>query len=244
MPPSLDSTPTPISTNYCKPRPGSMKGLSRTIVEHSITCIIYYLVGSVSWEKMTIHYCVHNKTIPFHIFLPLHCLLMIWLDIIFFQDLTSFIPFHYNQFCHTTHWIVHDTHSLKTISLNSCGGLKAMVNTIKSSTFFKVDDRGGDSSPLTLTWWLESSLQYDLFNVLPNPPTIWPFIKPLSSYVHDPRGIGGPSSSHVWCTIDTSFNVKIVVAMCYNMFMLLNLSWRIFVDDWWCSLMLVWNPTQ
>jgi hypothetical protein len=159
MPPSSNSTPTPISTNYCKPRPCSMKRFSRTIVEHSITCIIYYLVGFVSWEKTTIHYCVHNKIVPFHIFLPLHCLLMIWLDIIFFQDLTSFVPFHCNQFCHITHWIVHDTHSLKTISSTYVLVLEAMVDTIKSSTFSKIDDRGGDSSPLTLTWWPESTLQ-------------------------------------------------------------------------------------
>jgi hypothetical protein len=77
MPPSLDSTPTVISTNDYKLGPCSMKGFSATILEHSITCIIYYLVDYVSWEKRTIHYYVHNKIIPFHIFLPLHYLLMI-----------------------------------------------------------------------------------------------------------------------------------------------------------------------
>jgi hypothetical protein len=77
MPPSSNSTPTTIFANDYKPGPYSMKGFSTTIVEHSFTCIIYYLVGFVSWEKRTIHYCVHNGIVPFHIFLPLHCLLMI-----------------------------------------------------------------------------------------------------------------------------------------------------------------------
>jgi hypothetical protein len=77
MPPSLDSTPAAIFANHYKPGPYSMKGFSTTIIEHSITFIIYYLVGSISWEKRTIHYCVHNRIVPFHVFLPFHCLLMI-----------------------------------------------------------------------------------------------------------------------------------------------------------------------
>jgi len=77
MPSSSNSTLATIFANDYKLEPFSMKGFSTTIVEHSITYIIYYLVGSVSWEKRTIHYCVHNITIPFHIFLPLHYLLMI-----------------------------------------------------------------------------------------------------------------------------------------------------------------------
>jgi hypothetical protein len=48
MPPSLDSTPTTISTNDYKLGPFSMEGFSTTIVEHSIACITYYLVGFVS----------------------------------------------------------------------------------------------------------------------------------------------------------------------------------------------------
>jgi hypothetical protein len=77
MPPSLNSTPVAISVNDCKPGPRSMKGFLTTIVEHSITCIIYYLAGSISWEKRTIHHYVHNRIVPFHVFLPLHYLLMI-----------------------------------------------------------------------------------------------------------------------------------------------------------------------
>jgi hypothetical protein len=48
MPPSSNSTLTSISTNDYKLGPFSMKGFSTTIVEHSITYIIYYLVGSIS----------------------------------------------------------------------------------------------------------------------------------------------------------------------------------------------------
>jgi len=124
MPPSSDSTTNSYSANDCKHGPHSMKGFLTTIVEHSITYIIYYLTDFVSWEKKTIHHYVHNRIVPFHVFLPLHYLLMIWLNVIFFYDLRSFVPFHYKQFYYTTHWIVHNTHSFKTISLNNYGGLK------------------------------------------------------------------------------------------------------------------------
>ncbi len=92
---------------------------------------------------------------------------------------------------------------------------KVVVDTIQSSTFSKVDDTGGDFPPLTLTWWPESNLHFDLLNVLPNPPTTWPFIKPLRSVVHDPPSIGGPSSCHVWCIIDTSSFVRSWL-LCYE----------------------------